>query len=152
MDELPAWEDRTVAILSTGAGAPHAIPLSTAVRAGPRTLYLALALRRESLARLRRDPRVALTLLAHGVAFTAHATATVVEEPLAESDGVAAVRLDVEALQDHRQPRFALKEGVRWEWTDPAAAARDGEIRAGLRRLARAGGGGAVAGGGMGRD
>jgi hypothetical protein len=140
MDELPAWEDGTVAILSTGAGAPHAIPISTALRAGPRTIYLALALQRESLARLRRDPRVALTLLAHGVACTAHATATVVEEPMAESDRVAAVRLDVEVLQDHRQPRFTLQEGVSWEWTDPEAAARDSEIRAGLRRVAGDGG------------
>jgi nitroimidazol reductase NimA-like FMN-containing flavoprotein (pyridoxamine 5'-phosphate oxidase superfamily) len=145
MEELPVWEDGTVAILSTAAGAPHGIPISTAVRAGPRTLYLALALRRESLARLRRDPRVALTLLAHDVACTVHGTATVVEAPMAESDRVAAVRLDVEALQDHRQPRFALQEGVRWEWTDPEAAARDGEIRAGLRRIGREGGGGPAA-------
>jgi hypothetical protein len=46
-------------VLSTGAGAPHAIPVSTALRSGPATLHLALGLRRESLARLREDPRCA---------------------------------------------------------------------------------------------
>lgn len=139
MDELPTWEDGTVAILTTcGDDGPHAIPVSTALRGGPHTIYLALALRRESLARLRRDPHVALTLIAHAVACTAQATATVVEDPLTESDRVAAVRLDVASLQDHREPRFVLQEGVRWEWTDPEAAARDGEIRAALRRVAGA--------------
>lgn len=136
MDELPAWEDGTVAILSTAAGAPHAIPVSTAVRADSRRIYLALALGRESLARLRRDARVALTFLAHDVACTAHAVATIVEEPLAESDRVAAVRLDVVGLQDHRQPRFVMQQPVRWQWIDPEAAARDAEIREALRRVA----------------
>ena len=136
MDALPDWTPGTVAVLSTGAGAPHAIPVSTGVRAGPRRVLLALALRRESLARLREDPRCALTILAPGVAVTAHATATIVEEPMAISDRVAAVALDVEALQDHLQPRFAIEEGVRWRWTDPEADARDREIREHLRGLA----------------
>jgi hypothetical protein len=136
MDELPTWDDGTVAILGTGGGAPHAIPVSTAVRAGPRTILLALALRRESLARLRAEPRVAVTLLARDVACTAHGTATVVQEPLAEADGVAAVRVEIDTLQDHRTPRFAIEDGVRWHWTDDEARARDGEVRAALRRLA----------------
>ena len=81
MDELPAWPAGTVAVLSTGAGEPHAIPVSTAVRRGPRTIVFALALRRESLARLRADPRCALTVLAAGnVAFTALGRASVVAE------------------------------------------------------------------------
>ncbi len=138
MEELPSWPDGTVAILTTGGEEPHAIPVSTAVRSGARTIHLALALRRESLARLRAEPRVALTLLAREVAFTAQAVATVVEEPLAEAERVAAVRLDVVAVQDHRQPRFALEEGVRWSWTDEEAAARDEVVRAALRRVAGA--------------
>jgi hypothetical protein len=137
MDELPQWDDGAVAILSTGGGPPHAIPVSTAVRAGDRTIVLALALRRESLARLRADPQVALTLFGPDVACTAHATASLAEEPLAESDRVAAVRLDVHAIQDHRQPRFAMEAGVRWRWTDAEAQARDAEIRAALQRVAR---------------
>jgi flavin reductase (DIM6/NTAB) family NADH-FMN oxidoreductase RutF len=135
--ELPTWTPGTVAILSTGAGAPHAIPVSTGVRAGPRTVLLALANRRESLARLRRDPRCALTLLDGGdVAVTAHARATIVQEPMAVSDRVTAVRLDVERLQDHGQPRFHVDAGVRWHWTDADADRRDAEIRAALTALA----------------
>ena len=82
MDSLPEWPDGTVAILSTGAGAPHAIPVSTCVRAGPRTVLLALATRRESLARLREDPRCALAIVGAGdVAVTAYARATIMAEP-----------------------------------------------------------------------
>lgn len=137
MDELPEWTPGTVMILSTGGGAPHAIPVSTGLRAGPRTALLALALRRESLARLREDPRCALTLLdGTDIAVTAHARATIIEEPMRISDRVAAVRLDVLALQDHGQPRFTIEAGIRWRWNDPEAAARDAEIRAALAALA----------------
>ena len=70
MEELPDWPAGTVAVLPTGAGEPHAIPVSTPVRKGPRTVVLALG--RESLARLYEDPRCALTILAAGnVAATA---------------------------------------------------------------------------------
>jgi hypothetical protein len=138
MSELPEWGPATVAVLSTGAGPPHAIPISTAVRAGARTVVLALALRRESLARLRDDPRCALTVIAGGdVAFTAHGRATVVEEVLAEFDGVTAVRIDVDAIQDHGQDTFMIEAGVRWRWTDRDAERRDADIRAALARLAR---------------
>jgi flavin reductase (DIM6/NTAB) family NADH-FMN oxidoreductase RutF len=138
LTELPEWEPGTVAILATAGGPPHAIPVSTAVAAGPRRVLLALSRRRESLERLRSDPRVALTILAAGdVAFTAHGRASVVADPMEVSDRVAAVLLEVDALQDHGQPRFAIDDGVRWHWTDPDAERADGEIRAALRELAR---------------
>jgi hypothetical protein len=135
--ELPDWPAGTVAVLSTGAGPPHAIPVSAVVRAGPDRALVALAAGRESLARLRRDPRAALTVMAAGdVAVTAHARATVLEEGLG-IEGLAAVLLDVESIQDHNQPRFEILDGVRWRWIDPAAERRDGEVRAALGRLAR---------------
>ena len=135
--ELPEWPPGTVAILSTGAGDPHAIPVSTAVRAGPRAILFALSLRRESLARLRDDPSCAMTLLAAGdVAVTALGRASVVQEPMTVSDRVAALRLDVERIQDHNQPRFAIEDGVRWHWTDEEADRQDAEIRAALQELA----------------
>ena len=128
--ELPTWAPGTVAILSTGAGDPHAIPVSTGVRTGPRTVLLALA-------RLRKDPRCALTLLDGGdVALTAHARATIVQDPLTIADRVTAVRLDVDRLQDHGQARFRIDAGVRWHWTDAEAEKRDAEIRAALAELA----------------
>jgi hypothetical protein len=49
---------------------------------------------------------------------------------------VAAVALHVDEIQDHRQPRFAIDEGVRWHWTDDEAEQRDGEIREALAGLA----------------
>jgi hypothetical protein len=134
--ELPDWPPGTVVVLSTGAGPAHAIPISAALRVDARTVLVALAQRRESLVRLRRDPRVALTVLAQDAAFTAHAAATVVEEALAEAADVAAVRLDVEAVQDHMTPAFAIRAPVSWEWVDAEARERDGAVRAGLQRLA----------------
>jgi flavin reductase (DIM6/NTAB) family NADH-FMN oxidoreductase RutF len=136
MDALPEWEEGAVAILSTTGGGPHAIPVSTAVRAGPRRVLLALALRRRTLALLRADPRVALAIVARDVAITAHCRATVVEDPMSVSDRVAAVALDVESIQDHDQPRFVIEEGVRWRWVDDEAHEADAAIRAGLRALA----------------
>lgn len=130
---LPEWPPGAVAVLSTAGEAPHAIPVSTALRAGPRAIVLGLASRRESLARLRADPRCALTVLAAGdVAFTAHGRAAVVSE----DDGLAAVRIEVDAVQDHRQDTFVIEDGVRWRWTDAAAERRDAEVRAALARLA----------------
>jgi hypothetical protein len=133
--ELPEWEDGAVALLSTGGGAPHAIPVSTAVRAGHRRVLLALAVHRESLVRLRREPRCALTIVTGAdVACTAHARATVLEEV---AEGVVAVELDVYAIQDHMQSRFAIEAGVAWRWTDEQAAQRDRAIRGTLSELAR---------------
>lgn len=131
MDELPDWPEGTVAVLSTGAGEPHAIPVSTALRTGPRTVVLALALSRESLARLRREAGCALTLLADGLAFTAYGSATVVEE----RERVAAVRIDVERIDDHNTDRFVIEAGVSWRWTDPDAERADAAVREALRAL-----------------
>ena len=138
--QLPEWPPGTVAILSTGAGAPHAIPVSTIVRAGSGRVLFALAAHRESLRRLRAEPRVALTVLCEGdVAVTAYGTATVAEDPLRSSDGVVAIALDVDEVQDHNQPRFEIDAGIRWHWTDPDAQARDAQVRAALRELAASG-------------
>jgi flavin reductase (DIM6/NTAB) family NADH-FMN oxidoreductase RutF len=132
MRELPDWSPGTVAILATGGGRPHAIPVSTAVRAGPATVLLALARSRESLARLRAEPRCALALLAEGnVAVTLHGRAEVVGEVA----GAAAVRVTVDDLQDHGQPTFEIEAGVRWRWTDPEAERRDADVRAALLAL-----------------
>jgi hypothetical protein len=73
------------------------------------------------------------------VACTALGRATVVREPMAVADGVAAVLIEVDEIQDHRQPRFVIERGVAWCWTDAEAAARDAEIRGELRALAAMG-------------
>jgi hypothetical protein len=128
MDELPEWAEGTVAVLSTGAGEPHAIPISSATRKGPRTVTFALALRRASLARLRSDPRCALTIVTAGLAFSATGRAAVVRE----LERVAILALDVEHIQDHRQETFVVDDGVRWHWIDEDARRADAEVRAAL--------------------
>ena len=54
------------------AAGPHAIPVSTAVRAGDDRVLFALGREREILRRLRDDPRAALLVMGEGLAFTAH--------------------------------------------------------------------------------
>ena len=138
MTELPDWAPGTVCVLATGGGAPHAIPVSTAVRAGPRRVLLALAARRETLARLRREPRCALTVMAAGdIACTIHARAEIVQESLPGAEGVTAVSLEVDDIQDHMQPRFTITAAVAWDWTDEDARASDAAVREALAELAR---------------
>lgn len=135
--DLPEWPPGTVAILATGAGGVHAIPVSTGLRAGPRRVLFGLSAHRESLRRLRAEPRVALVILCEGdVAITAYGTAEVVEEPLRGLEGMVAVALHVDHVQDHDQPRFEILTGVRWRWTDPGALQRDAAVRAALQQLA----------------
>ncbi len=139
MDEqldLPQWPPGTVCILATGGEGPHAIPVSTAVRASGNRIVLALGARRGSLSRLREDPRVALTVLAAGdVAFTAHGTARVVEDPLPGIDGVVGVEIDVERISSHKRPTFSIADGVAWGWADDEARERDAAVRSALLEL-----------------
>ena len=76
-------------------------------------------------------------MAAGDVACTAHARAQVVHESLPGAEGVAAVALEVDAIQDHMQPRFAIAAGVAWHWTDDDARARDAAVRGALAELAR---------------
>ena len=134
--ELPQWPPGTVCILATGGEGPHAIPVSTAVRASGNRIVLALGARRGSLGRLREDPRVALKVLAAGdVAFTAHGTARVVEDPLPGIDGVVGVEIDVERVSSHKRPTFSIADGVAWAWADAEARERDAAVRIALLEL-----------------
>lgn len=134
---LPDWPVGTVAILATAGPAPHAIPVSTALRAGPRTILLALAAGRGSLARLRMDPSVAVAIVApDNVALTAYGTAEALREPM--PDGVVAVRVAVERIQDHRRPALVIEAGVRWSWTEAPERERDAQVLTALERIASA--------------
>ena len=103
---LPDWPAGTVCVLATsGAGGPHAIPVSTALRAADDRILLALASSRGSLQRLRADPRVALTVMAErDLAFTAYGVAWVRAEPLPGVEGVTGVEIRVDALATARAP------------------------------------------------
>ena len=135
MDALPDWPDGTVATLVTQGEAPHAIPVSLILRAGPHEILVGLAPPREALARLRADPRAALTILAAGDhAFTAHGHAVAFEE----AGQVVAVRIVVDAIADHNRPTYEIRDGVQWDWTDESERERDAGVRAALRELLQA--------------
>lgn len=138
MDELPRWQPGTAMVLSTAGAHPHAIPVSTAVRADHRRVLLALALGRGSLARVRSDPRCALTILAAGdVACTVHARAEIVADPIAKLPQVAAIALEVVDIQDHRRAEFVIEAAPTWRWVDDDARRRDAAVRHALEELAR---------------
>jgi hypothetical protein len=131
---LPDWPEGTVTVLVTIGEAPHAIPVSAAVRAGPRSALLGLASSRGSLRRLRERADVALLIISEGTVVTAHGRALVLEEELTE--GTVAVLIEVGDVQDHDRPTFEILGGVNWRWTDRTAEERDAEVRSALRRLA----------------
>lgn len=133
---LPSWEPGTPGVLCVTG--PHAIPVSTAVRAGSDRLLLALGARRETLARLQADPSVAFCLLGEGVAFTAYGEARVVAERLAAAP-VAAVELRVTSVADHlADGRTEMSDGARWQRSDEHYAESDAAIAAELRGFAGA--------------
>jgi len=135
MDELPDWKPGTAGVLCVAG--PHAIPVSTAVRAGPRRLLFALGGRRETLARLRRDPAAAWCVLCEGLAFTAYGRARILRQGLEDAPKLVVVELAVERVQDHlADGRTDLLSAPGWRWRDRETAHVDEGIRAELARLA----------------
>jgi hypothetical protein len=136
VDRLPDWERGTPAVLCVAG--PHPIPISTAVRAADDCVLFALGRQRETLRRLREDGRVALLVMAKGLAFTAHGWAAVVAEQLEVADTVVGVELRVSSLQDHlADGRTEMVDGARWRWTDDSLARSEPAIVAELERLGR---------------
>ena len=124
---LPDFPLRTIAVLSTVDPAPHAIPVSAPVRASDTAILLSLHRTRDSLARLRANPAVALTVLTEGdVAFTARGQAHVIRDALESDPDYVGVAIDVSAVDDHRQPGFAVSGGVDREWRDDVEKRRLG--------------------------
>lgn len=123
LDVLPEWPLETIAVLVTteASGAPHAIPVSWPVRAGDRRVLLSLRSNRGSLARLRDRSRVALLILGGGdVAFCASGTARIIVEEMTGASEYAAVEIDVEVIDDHRQGAFAVASGIQRTVLDEA--------------------------------
>ena len=119
MTGLPEWPVRTIAILVTIDQGPHAIPVSAPVRTDGYTILLSLHRSRDSLARLRRRPQVALAILAEGnTAFTARGMARVIDERMTDATDYAAVAIDVTDVDDHRQAAFTVEAGVNRKWID----------------------------------
>jgi hypothetical protein len=116
---LPEWPDKTIAVLSTENGEVHAIPITAPLRIGDRRILFRLKRCRESLARLREHPKVALTIFGKGnLAFTARGPAHVVQESMVVAPAFAAVAIHVENIDDHRQREFVVDSGVSLDWTN----------------------------------
>ena len=82
----------------------------------------------------------ALLILAAGnLAFTAHGTARVVEEPMEGAPDYAAVQIEVEGIDDHRQPEFAVESGAGRSWNDEHEQRALGVRVESLRSLTTAG-------------
>jgi len=117
---LPTWPGKTVAVLATVAPSPHLIPVSAPVRGGDTRILISLRRDRGSLARLRARPAVALLVLAEGdIAFTVHGTAHILEEPMKVAEAYTAVEIDIDTIDDHRQPDFQITGGIEREWVNP---------------------------------
>jgi hypothetical protein len=116
---LPEWPQKTIAVLSTQNEEVHAIPITAPLRIGDRQILLRLKRCRESLARLREHPKVALTIFGKGnLAFTARGPAHIVQEPMLGAPAFAAIAMDVENIDDHRQRDLVIDSGVSLDWTN----------------------------------
>jgi hypothetical protein len=137
IEALPEWPARTIAVLATMDDGPYAIPVSAPLRAGDRRIMLSLHRTRGSLGRLRQRPQVALAVLAGGdIAFTARGRARIVQEPMADAPDYAAVAIDVEQIDDHRQAAFLVEAGVDRRWLDEGERDALGERVRALTELA----------------
>ena len=136
--EAELWPPGTAGTLVTldHDGAPFAIPVSAArARAGDRDrVVFALALRRGSLVRLRRDGRAALSIVGSDVALTLRGRALILEEGPEEAPRVAVLELRVAARDDHRHPDTVLRGPVAWGWRTAEAAERDAAVHRALTR------------------
>jgi nicotinate-nucleotide pyrophosphorylase len=89
-----------------------------------------------SLSRLRERSTVALAVLTgENAAFTARGRAQIVEEPMAAVPDYAAVAIEVEEIDDHRQAEFVVEAGVDRRWLDEGARDALGERVRALTRL-----------------
>ena len=137
---LPEWPEKTIAVLSTQNEEVHAIPITAPLRMGDRQILLRLKRCRESLARLREHPKVALTIFAKGnVAFTARGPARVVQEPMVGAPTFAAIAIDVENIDDHRQRELVIESGVSLDWANERTERFVEEHLNALRQVAASG-------------
>lgn len=138
LEALPEWPTRTIGVLATLADGPFAIPVSAPLRAGDRRILLSLHRTRGSLSRLRERPQVALAVITAGnIAFTARGRARIVQEPMAAAPDYAAVAIDVEQIDGHRQAPFLVEAGVDRRWLDDGERDALGERVRSLTELAR---------------
>lgn len=138
---IPHLPPGTVGFLATvDRDGPAVIPVSALHRVADDLLLFALAPHRGSLARLRDDPRTALSLTSAAGSATVYGRSRVVADPLPGADFVVALALRATRVADTLGPRTTVLEGVRWDWRDDDSRHRHGRVMAALARIAGADG------------
>ena len=132
---LPTWPPGTPAVLCVTG--PHAIPVSSYVRAGDDRIVVALGVAARDPRAPARRPAAAFCVLGPGVAFTAHCRA----QRRRASRWTRRRRTSrsscvVERVQDHlADGRTEILDGAPWRWLDEEAAALQPRILEELKRL-----------------
>jgi hypothetical protein len=136
--EIPDLAPDQVAILTTiDEDGPTAVPISALFRLDGSTVLVALARRRASLARARRDPRAALSLSGPGFSICARGSLGIVAEPLPGADFMTALRFAAVSVWDARGAATEVDSGIGWHWKDSEAAGRHQRVLTALENLAR---------------
>jgi hypothetical protein len=138
---IPELPEGIVGVLATvGPAGPAAIPVSAVLRAGGDRLLFALAVTRGSTARLRGDPRAAMSLNGPGMSLCVEGLARPAADPLPGAEFMVAFRLEAERVRDARGAATEVDEGIRWRWTTGEAAERHAAVMAALEALRGAAG------------
>jgi hypothetical protein len=129
--------DQVAVLVTVDDEGPVAIPVSALVRVDSSTLLLALARRRASLTRARRDQRAAISLSGPGFSVCARGEIDVVADPLPGADFMAGLRFATTSAWDARGPATEVDSGIDWHWTDEVAQTRHTQVLAALALLSR---------------
>lgn len=136
---IPPLPGDLVAILATiGPAGPVAVPVSAIHRRDARSVLVALSRRRATVARLRDDPRAALSLNGAGFSLCVEGDARLAADPLAGADSMVAFLIEARHAWDARGPVTEIDAGIRWRWTEPGAGDRHARVLAALAELAGA--------------
>lgn len=136
---IPALPGDLVAILATiGPAGPVAVPVSAIHRRDERALLVALSHRRATVARLRDDPRAALSLNGSGFSLCVEGVARLAADPLPGAEFMVAFVIEARRAWDARGPVTEIDAGIRWRWTEPEAEDRHARVLAALAGLAGA--------------
>ncbi len=136
--DLPG--DLVAVLASVGPDGPVAIPVSAIWRRDAGGLLLALARRRATVARLRADPRAALSLNGRGFSLCIEGDARIAADPLPGAENMIAFAVEIRRAWDARGAATEIDSGIRWRWTEPEAARRHVRVLGALADLAGDGG------------
>lgn len=100
-------------------GSPHTAPFSFVVAKDKRTLRLAIGTRNMTIGNIRRDGRMAISVLDRGdIAVSVNGKAKIVKERLECYSGVALVEVDLTSIRNNSSRVGPVTSGVRYNLAD----------------------------------